>query len=381
MTVLSISFIICLVTAVLIAWILPRAYQLPAIAVFTALYMGYYAPFSLVILLLTSLLTYYVNKLIHYQAIAAAGSITILAVIFLLAKSFQNIFSVNFNQQIITLGLFFYILRQIHYITERHKKKLPEHTFLDYLYYLFFFPTLMAGPINLFPEFRRDIHRRRFDPEAISLGLERILYGYVKIVVLANWLVTGKMAVYIESISAQHISAAAYLDCVRYGLNLYFQFSGYSDIAIGLSLATGFRIIENFNHPYLAKNINIFWQRWHISLSKWCRDYIFMTVISISRKPILAVLSSMMVIGLWHELSPRYMVWALYHGCGIAVWHFFQHFKRRVQLPDYFWLKKGVAVFSIAFTMNFVILSFAITKSDSLADAFEVYLTIFSLGK
>jgi alginate O-acetyltransferase complex protein AlgI len=225
------------------------------------------------------------------------------------------------------------------------------------------------------------MHRRRFDTEELSAGLERILYGYVKIIVLANWLVTGKMNAYIDSISAQHQSMAAYLDCVRYGLNLYFQFSGYSDIAIGFSLAMGFRIIENFNHPYLAPNISCFWQRWHISLSQWCRDYVFMTVIAVTRRPILAVLSSMLAIGLWHELSLRYAAWALYHGLGIAVWHQFQHFKRKIQLPHLVWLKKSLIFFSIAFTMNFVILSFVLTKSNSLAEAFDVFLTIFNLKK
>lgn len=308
-------------------------------------------------------------------------SVAALATVFLAAKSLQNTFSVDFNHQIMTLGLFFYILRQIHYITERHKKKLTNHSFLEYLSYLFFFPTLFAGPINSFPEFYRDMHRRRFDKEELSAGLERILYGYVKIVVLANWLVTGKMSAYIDSISAQYNSMAAYLDCVRYGLNLYFQFSGYSDIAIGFSLAMGFRVIENFNHPYLAPNINCFWQRWHISLSQWCRDYVFMSVIAVTRRPILAVLSSMLVIGLWHELSLRYAAWALYHGFGIAVWHQFQHFKRKIHLPQHVWLKKGLTFFSIVCTMNFVILSFVLTKSNSLAEAFEVFLTILNLKK
>ena len=105
-----------------------------------------------------------------------------------------------------------------------------------------------------------------------------------------------------------------------------------------------------------------------------------MTVIAVTRRPILAVLSSMLVIGLWHELSVRYAAWALYHGFGIAVWHWFQRFKRGARLPDHAWLKKSLTVLSIAFTMNFVILSFALTKSNSLKEALEIYRTIFSLG-
>lgn len=379
MSVLSLNVFIYLFVVLLIAWVLPRPLRLSGIILITVLFLGFYAPVSLGILIVTALGTYYSNRFIHHKSRAVVASITVLTIVFLLAKSLQNFFP-TFNQQILTLGLFFYILRQIHYITERHKKKLPNHSFTEYLSYLFFFPTFLAGPINSFPEFYRDIHRRRFNKEELSAGLERILYGYAKIIVLANWLVTGKMNTYIESISAQHNALAAYLDCVRYGLNLYFQFSGYSDIAIGFSLAMGFRIIENFNHPYLAPNISCFWQRWHISLSQWCRDYVFMTVIAVTRRPILAVLSSMLVIGLWHELSVRYAAWALYHGFGIAVWHWFQRFKRGARLPDHAWLKKSLTVLSIAFTMNFVILSFALTKSNSLKEALEIYRTIFSLG-
>ncbi len=381
MSLLSPNIILCLIVLFVIAWVLPRSFQVPGIAFFTALFMGYYAPLSLLILLLSALVTYFSGKVTHHQTAAVAASITVLTTVFIVAKSFQNFFSVSSDQKVMTLGLFFYVLRQMHYLAELYKKRLPEHSLSDYLSYLFFFPTLLAGPINLFPEFRRDIQRRRFDNEALSTGLERIVYGYAKIVILANWLITDKMTAYVDSLSTHHSSLAAYLDCVRYGLNLYFQFSGYSDIAIGFSLAMGFRIVENFNHPYLSVNINEFWQRWHMSLSRWCRDYIFMSVISITRKPILAVLSSMLAIGLWHELSPRYLVWAFYHGCGIAAWHFFQHFKRRIQLPDSSWINNGLTVLSISFTLNFVILSFALTKSGDLHEALKVYLTIFNLGE
>ena len=381
MSVLSLNIIVCLVAVFIIAWVLPRSFQITGVALITALFMGYYAPLSLVILFLTALLTYFSDKVFRRRTASIGVSIAALALVFLLAKSFQNFFSADPSQKVIALGLFYYVLRQIHCLAELYKRTLPDHSLSDYLNYLFFFPTLLAGPINLFPEFRRDIQRRRFDVEALSIGLERIVYGYAKVVILANWLITEKMSAYIRSVSTDHNSVAAYLDCVRYGLNLYFQFSGYSDIAIGVSLAMGFRIIENFNHPYLAQNINDFWQRWHISLSKWCRDYVFMSVISVTRKPLLAVLSSMLVIGLWHELSTRYLVWALYHGCGIAVWHSFQHFKRRFQWPDFLWLNRTVTVFSIAFTVNFVILSFALTKSATLTEAFHVYATIFNIGK
>src|SRR5690606_22484260 len=98
---------------------------------------------------------------------------------------------------------------------------------------------------------------------------------------------------------------------------LYFKFSGYSDIAIGVSRLLGFRVMENFHYPFIAQNIGDFWKRWHISLSSWCRDYAYMPVWSRLRNGALAALASMLILGLWHELSWRYLAWGLYHGAGI----------------------------------------------------------------
>lgn len=378
---LSAEVITALLAVMLMAWIVPRPYQPFGVAAVTSLFLGYYAPLSLAILLLSAGITFGSTRYFKHRTSTTVMSIAVLVTVFLVAKSFQDFYTVDSGQQVVTLGLFFYVLRQIHYVVEHYKENLPPHTWSEYLCYLLFFPTILAGPINTFQEFRRDLHRRRFDVESISISLERIVYGYFKIVVVANWLVTSQLSQYLASFSTDHPALGAYLDCIRYGLNLYFQFSGYTDIAVGVSLAAGFRIIENFDHPYLAVNINDFWQRWHISLSRWCRDYVFMSVLSITRRPLLAIVSSMMAIGLWHELSPRYTVWALYHGCGIAVWHLFRHFSqdRPVWRPG--WLRRLAVAGSMVFTLNFVILSFAITKSKTLHEALGVYSTILGIEK
>jgi len=252
---------------------------------------------------------------------------------------------------------------------------------LDYCRYLLFLPTLVAGPINRFPEFARDSRRRRWDRALCAAGLERMLYGYVKIVVLANYLVVSKLGPWGEGLGPPDSWPVAYLGCVTYGLNLYLQFAGYSDVAIGLALLVGFRVPENFHWPFAATNIHDFWQRWHITLSHWCRDYVFRPVGSLSRSPHLGVVASMLVLGLWHELSWRYCLWGLYHGLGLVVWRVLQPLRARLSAVRSPWLRRPVTALSWALTVYFVTLSFALTSADNLEQTWSWWSAMLSFGR
>jgi D-alanyl-lipoteichoic acid acyltransferase DltB (MBOAT superfamily) len=196
-------------------------------------------------------------------------------------------------------------------------------------------------------------------------------------VILANGLVSVWFAGWIAERFPDPTPVAEYLDCFRYGLNLYLQFAGFSDVAIGFGLLLGFRIAENFRSPFLAPNIAEFWRRWHITLSSWCRDYVYMPVAASTRRPVPAILAAMLVLGLWHELSPRFLAWGLYHGAGIAVFRVFDRARpalRVTRSQTGRLLVKGLAVF---LTLNFVMLSFVITKERGLGAAFGVYKVMF----
>jgi alginate O-acetyltransferase complex protein AlgI len=264
----------------------------------------------------------------------------------------------------------------IHYLAESHGRTLKPHTFLEFSAYIAFPPTLLVGPINRFPEFLRDERRKRWDSKLFHRGLERVLFGYFKVVVLANYLLDTKLQVYIEQVGGDETAYGAWLGCLEYGLDLYFRFGGYCDIAIGLSALLGFRILENFNYPFIRSNISAFWKSWHISLSSWCRDYVFTPVAFLLKQPALGVLASMLILGVWHELSWRYIVWGLYHGLGIVgfqIWGRMKlHFPVWLHLPAV--LSKVVG---IIITFNFVVLSFAITRTDELSQALAIYRTIF----
>jgi alginate O-acetyltransferase complex protein AlgI len=279
-------------------------------------------------------------------------------------------------QPLVLLGTSFYLLRLAHYLIEAGKQSLPEHSLVHFLAYAFFLPTLTVGPINRFPEFLRDEHRRRWDSKLFISGLERLLFGHFKVIVVANYLVQTKLGVVAEHVGGDATPLGAYLGCLEYGLDLYFRFGGYCDIAIGLSALLGFRILENFNYPFFRSNINRFWQSWHMSLSGWCRDYVFAPIAFTLRKPSAGVLASMLIFGLWHEIAPRYIIWGVYHGAGILAWQYWQRGSRLI--PDSWLLPHAIAVpLGTLITFNFVVLSFAITRSATLGDALAIFATIF----
>ena len=364
MNLVSVQMLGWIAATVVIFWAAPRSLQPYVVAASSALLLLFFSPVSLAVLSVFTVLGYVPMKYGRRSAAGALAAGGAVAAIFLWFKS-----GTAFGGPLVPLGFGFYTLRALHYSLDSIKRTLPPHTFGQFLSYMFFLPTVIAGPINRFQDFHRELSRRRFDRGLFSNGCERILYGFFKVVVLGNYEVSHILRLRIEAMEARHEVLASYLDCVRYGLNLYFQFSGYSDLAIGFSMLLGFRIAENFNYPFLARNIGEFWKRWHITLSSWCRDYVYKMALSASRRPWAAVMASMLVLGLWHELSPRYLAWGVYHGAGIAVWQGFQKVKQGI--PDipmmsfagWKYIADGA---SYLLTINFVILGFAITKEPDL---------------
>ncbi|MCP5005023.1 MAG: MBOAT family protein [Planctomycetes bacterium] len=360
-------------------WLVPRSTQVSIIVLGTAVFILWQAPVSFVILAVTTLCFYF---LLHskIRGSVVVAMIVAISALFLWFKWGRSLDVYNPDYSIVPLGISYYSLRLIHYAIESWKNKIPEHSFSQFVSYLWFLPTLTAGPINGFHEFSRSLRRRRWDPQLFSRGLERILYGYVKIIILGNYLVSLKLAHLQTSIAMDYIALAAYLDCLIYGLNLYFQFSGYSDIAIGFALLLGFEIMENFSYPFLARNINDFWNRWHISLSRWCREYIYMPVMSMSRSPRLGILAAMIILGLWHEMSWRYLAWGGYHGLGIAIWQRWSNWRQNTTTMPWLENSRIASIVSWAVTMNFVLFSFILTKENNLTDVYNVFTAILGFG-
>lgn len=265
------------------------------------------------------------------------------------------------------LGFAFVTLKAWHLIVEdRHGQgQGQQHRLATTLAYLLFPPTLPLGPVQRYDAFRLELMRARWDRQLASQGLERILYGYCKVILLANFLLAGKLAGLAGASGTLWLDT--YLGLVAYGLNLYLQFSGYCDIAIGCAALFGIRVPENFRYPFAARSLPDFWRRWHITVSEWCRDFVFRPVFSQLHQYVYASLASMIVLGLWHELSPRYLAWGLFHGAGLGAAHLWSnHVPLAATLRQY----KAWTVACWFLTLQFVIASFAFTSTSSMRGAF-----------
>ncbi|MCQ3938523.1 MAG: hypothetical protein DPW18_15955 [Chloroflexi bacterium] len=219
------------------------------------------------------------------------------------------------------LGLSFLTFQVIAYLVEvNNKAGEAERNLLDFSFYLLLFPKLPAGPITRYRDLRRQIKDIRIEPHDAADGLRRFITGFAKKALIADTL--GKVASPVFDLSSPGISPAlAWLALVSFALQLYFDFSGYSDMAIGLGRMMGFRFVENFNFPYISKNIGDFWRRWHISLSTWFRDMVFYPL---ERRRLaflgqqVNILTVFLLTGLWHGLTLNFVIWGLIHGAALV---------------------------------------------------------------
>jgi alginate O-acetyltransferase complex protein AlgI len=237
--------------------------------------------------------------------------------------------SLHWDGAFLPLGISFFTFEFIHYAAERWRGRVERGTLAEYLSFIMFFPTLVAGPIKRFGDFLPKL-RAPASPlaEDWRIGITRILTGLVKKFAIADLLtaMTGNLTA--EGIMSVP-RGILLLWVFAYGMKIYFDFSGYSDIAIGSARLFGIRIPENFHWPYLQKNIALFWTHWHISLSFWLRDYVFIPLGG-SRVAlphiVFNLLVTMLVSGAWHGAGLNFIAWGLWHGTmlsGLRLWQFF----------------------------------------------------------
>jgi alginate O-acetyltransferase complex protein AlgI len=366
---------------VAIYWIVPPTWRDTWLVLASLTFLLSHAPESALLLVIFTLLTFWLGKgsgRHRGYRIALAASV-IFGVLIYYKITVRASDGDLLHEVLIPMGLSYYSFRCFHYLLECFRGTLPSHTFQEFLSYLFFLPTMVVGPIHRFKPFLDDHHTKRWRSTMLSEGMERILYGYVKVAVLANFLFSTQMTGFIESIDPHAVTRIVYLEMIRGTMNLYLQFSGFSDIAIGFALLLGYRVMENFNHPYGQRNISDFWRTWHISLTSWCRDYVFLPILGLTRNPYVANIATFLVIGLWHEMSVRFVVWALYHAAGVIIWREFQWLKRQLGVSR---LPRGVLAsvahaVSAVLTFHFVGFGFTIARQPTLGAMLEAFRTLF----
>ena len=269
------------------------------------------------------------------------------------------------------IGISFFTFQGLSYVIDVYREpKMVSHSFKKVLLYIAFFPQLIAGPIVKYHDVEQEIDSRRTTPQETALGIRRFICGLSKKLLLSNAL--GQMADTVFALPAGEIGMlAGWTGAICYTLQIYFDFSGYSDMAIGLGRMFGFHFRENFNYPYTATTIKEFWRRWHISLSGWFRDYLYIPLGGNRKGKARTWLNRFLVFfatGLWHGASWTFVLWGLWHGlfsvledCGAIPVDKLKG-KRSGQL----------------YTLLVVVLGFTLFRADTLTQAGAMYAAMFS---
>jgi len=291
---------------------------------------------------------------------------------------------------VLPIGLSFHTFQAMSYTIEVYRgRHVPEYHFGIFALYVMFYPQLVAGPIerpqNLLPQFR-ELHA--FSPREFTAGLQRMLWGMFKKVVIADNLARIVDTVYANP--HEHVGFPLVLATIAFAFQVYCDFSGYSDIAIGSAQVMGFRLRENFDRPYFASSLAELWRRWHISLSSWFRDYLYIPLggsrVSRARR-CLNLCLVFLVSGLWHGANWNYVLWGGLHGLYLATSIATE--STRVALVKSLGLTRyplfcGGSLFrhvlGTAFTFGFFTLSLAVFRANSLPDAMFILMNMSLSG-
>ena len=277
---------------------------------------------------------------------------------------------------ILPVGISFYTFQTMSYTIDIYRKKLkPTKDFISFASFVSFFPQLVAGPIeratNLLPQI---LNKREFRYEQGVQGLRLILWGLFKKVVIAD-----SLSPIVDDIFSNYqdfSGGTLWLGAVYFAFQIYCDFSGYSDIAIGTSKLFGFEIMSNFRFPYFSRNIGEFWRRWHISLSTWFRDYLYIPLGGSKEgkwKSIRNIFVIFIVSGFWHGANWTFILWGLLHSILILIYRVIDNFL------DY---KKYISlrILSHIFSISFIMLAWIPFRTSSIIDALEKYKIIFSFN-
>jgi D-alanyl-lipoteichoic acid acyltransferase DltB (MBOAT superfamily) len=291
------------------------------------------------------------------------------------------------------LGFSYLAFRLIHTLRDRQNGLLPALSLREYITYLVFFPALTAGPIDRAERFIEDFRAvgtiRGLDADRIVRAGARIAIGLFKKFVIADSLALFSLSA--VSAAQAESTGALWVLLYAFAFRLYFDFSGYSDIAIGVGMLFGVQLPENFDRPYLKHTITAFWQSWHITLSNWVRFYVYSPLSrSLLRRKLLtpqkivlvATLATMIVIGLWHGMTLSFLVWGMWHGIGLFVhkWWSDRTRKWQIQLNQQpsklrLWRFTGVVL-----TFHFVVLGWVWFALPDFDTSLQVLLRLFGVN-
>ncbi len=303
-------------------------------------------------------------------------------VVDLLALWTNNLTGSNFNisEIILPVGISFYTFQTISYSVDIYRKKVqPVRNIVDFGFYVSFFPQLVAGPIVRAADFVPQLYRKyQLSKAAFGKAVFLILNGLIKKVLISDFISINFVDRIFENPNL-YSGLENLLGVYGYGLQIYCDFSGYTDIAIGVALLLGFKLPLNFNSPYKAENITDFWRRWHISLSSWLRDYLYIPLGGNRKGKIrtyINLLITMLLGGLWHGAAWRFVIWGGLHGLWLAIHKFWMSTfrKNKTQKSNLF-----IHFLRVFLTFNLVNFAWIFFRAPSSKQAFDIIKRIGTL--
>lgn len=376
----SILFIYYFLPILLIFYfIVPSKYKNLVLLIFSLIFYFLGEPKYIVVLLLSCFINYYLSKLIEknkhsklYLIIAIiynVGNLLIFKYTDFFISNINNLFNIKipYMYLIMPIGISFYTFQTLGYIIDIYNKKhKSSKNIIDFMTYVCLFPQLVAGPIVRYSDIEKELVDRTHSYPKFSEGIKRFIIGLSKKVLLANVLGEFTKSLVTETV------LSSWLKPIGYTLQIYFDFSGYSDMAIGLGLMFGFKFLENFNYPLIASSITDFWRRWHISLSSWFRDYIYIPLGGnrVSKlKWLRNIFAVWFLTGFWHGASWNFIIWGLYFGIILVI--------EKLFIGKYI---EKTKVFKHIYSLIIIVISFLIFNSNSTTEIFTSLKNMFCLN-
>ena len=272
---------------------------------------------------------------------------------------------------VLPLGISFFTFQTMSYTIDVYREKVKANrNFVEFAMFVTLFPQLIAGPIVRYKDIQEQLKERVFSSQQFSEGVERFIIGLAKKMIIANNL--AFIADGIFDLPTSNLSTlATWIGVIAYSFQIYFDFSGYSDMAIGLGKMFGFDFLENFNFPYISKSIRDFWRRWHISLSTWFRDYLYISLGG-NRKGNMRTYFNLILVffitGLWHGASWNFIIWGLFHGFFLLV--------ERLGFDKV--LTKVYRPIAHIYTLLIILILWVFFRAETLPQAFDYIKIMFS---
>lgn len=385
----SLNFIFAFLPVMLILYyVVPEKWKNIVLVLFSIYFYAWGEPVYVILMLFSAVLHYVMALEIKRQKESGKGAkgtliFTIVLDIFILCffkyygyiqEAVNQLFGTGFSADALGLpiGLSFFTFRNLSYIVDVYKGKCPaEKEFFAFTAYASLFATMSAGPIVRYADVRQDFHTHQVYMSKLGEGAQRFIIGLSKKVILADQLalIGSQIQEYGDNLSV--VSAWIYL--FAYTMQLYFDFSGYSDMAIGIGKMLGFHFQENFQYPYVAKSVTDFWRRWHISLSSWFRDYVYIPLGG-NRVSVVKHIRNILVVwcltGIWHGVTWNFPVWGIYYGILLI-------------LEKYVWkdkLSKLPGWVSNTYTMILVMFGWLIFMNPSFDKGLTMLGALFGIG-